>query len=267
MSRRCIGEYDIIDVIGRGRFGMIYKAWNRTLSRNVAVKCILSKKTTDDERALAARLVTLSGHIESPYVIRTLDIFHHGPDLFLVTEYADLGDLDSIIRCMAEKRSKFTESDIWRVVFCVAAGLDYLHTKHRVIHRDIKPANIFVSQFDVKIGDLGLVCSMDDPSDTSSVGTPYYLSPDIIRGDAYSFQTDLWSFGCLIYEMAQLKVPFDGETLNNVRNNIQNGSYAPIDAVYSMRLIALIASLLQVDATLRPSTIDIVEMARQELER
>ena len=166
----------------------------------------------EKSRALCLREADLLLRIQHEHIVQLLDVFLHANELFMVMEYADIGDMDRLIADMRQKCLRFTEEDMWRFVYCIASGLAYLHSQ-RMMHRDIKPANIYVSKNgEVKVGDLGLGRVLDHHQDkaASVVGTPYYMSPELISEEPYSYKTDIWSLGCLVYEMAQLKVPFEG---------------------------------------------------------
>ena len=134
-------------------------------------------------RALCLREADLLLRMQHEHVVQLLDVFLHHNDLFMVMEYADIGDMARLIADMRLKRLRFTEEDMWRFVYCIASGLAHMHAQ-RMMHRDIKPANIYVSKNgEVKVGDLGLGRVLDVYNDkaASVVGTPYYMSPEVSR--------------------------------------------------------------------------------------
>ena len=208
-------EWDAEDApLGEGRYGEVFKARRRADSAVVAVKRVRIFDMDDRSRALCLREAELLLRIHHCHIIQVLDVFLHHNELFLVMEYADIGDMARLISGMRLKALRFTEEDVWRVVYCIASGLQHMHA-HHMMHRDIKPANVYLSRNgDVKVGDLGLgrVLEGGHEQAASVVGTPYYMSPELISGEPYSFKTDVWSLGCLVYEMAMLKVPFDGRS-------------------------------------------------------
>eukprot|EP00163_Fabomonas_tropica_P021808 TRINITY_DN38025_c0_g1_i1.p1 TRINITY_DN38025_c0_g1~~TRINITY_DN38025_c0_g1_i1.p1 ORF type:complete len:167 (+),score=6.53 TRINITY_DN38025_c0_g1_i1:46-501(+) len=118
------------------------------------------------------------------------------------------------------------------------------------MHRDIKPGNVFLSAGGtLKLGDLGLsrFFSSKTVEAHSMVGTPYYMSPERIRETGYSFKSDIWSLGCLLYEMMMQRPPFYAEGLNfyTLGKKISNCEYAPIPDIYSQNLRDLVSVMLQ----------------------
>ncbi|CAE7578338.1 NEK1 [Symbiodinium natans] len=140
----------------------------------------------------------------------------------------------------------------WFVQTCFA--LKHVHER-KVLHRDLKTQNIFLmSNGHVKLGDFGIARVLDATKDyaRTMVGTPYYLSPEIIEDRPYNFKSDIWSLGVVLYEMTTLKHPFDADSLVILASKILKDQYPPPDASYSPDLLSLIRSMLCKDAPQRP---------------
>jgi NIMA (never in mitosis gene a)-related kinase len=147
-----------------------------------------------------------------------------------------------------------------------------MHDK-RVMHRDIKPANIFVTADGVpKLGDLGLGRFFSNRTQDahSLVGTPYYMSPERIKESGYDFKSDIWSMGCLLYEMAALHSPFYGEKMNlySLCKKIESVSYPPLPAdKYSEAIRTVVSACLQPDPEKRPDAKMIADIARVQFHK
>ena len=132
--------------------------------------------------------------------------------------------------------------------------MKHVHDR-KVLHRDIKAQNIFVTRTGmIKMGDFGSAKVLGNTRENAKtmVGTPYYLSPEIIENRPYNFMSDVWSLGVLLYEMMALKPPFDGQSLHHLALKIARGNYPPPPAQYSTDLKQLLASMLSVDPQRRP---------------
>lgn len=126
------------------------------------------------------------------------------------------------------------ESVIWRVAFQALKGLETLHNMN-VLHRDIKSANIFFTkdQMQVKLADMNVSIVTANGMARTQTGTPYYASPEVWQEKPYSAKCDIWSLGCVLYEMAGLKPPFVSPDLKSLKKTIISGVYKRIPAVYS----------------------------------
>ncbi len=154
----------------------------------------------------------------------------------------------------------FPESLIldWFTQICLA--LKHVHDR-KIIHRDLKAQNIFLTRNNiVKLGDFGIArflnCTVENAK--TMVGTPYYLSPEIIENQPYNFKSDIWSLGVLLYEMCSLKPPFNAESLQFLALKIVRGFYNDIPEQYSSDLKLLIQRMLKVNPRERPSVHEIL---------
>ena len=119
--------------------------------------------------------------------------------MHLVLELADGGDLGRLIETMREHGTRFAEADVWRYVDQISSALLKCHSS-RIMHRDIKPTNLFLTgSGDLKLGDLGLgrLLSSRSGQAESVVGSPYYMSGEVIQNQKYSYSSDIWSLGCI----------------------------------------------------------------------
>ena len=126
-------------------------------------------------------------------------------------EHIDGFNLSDLIKLQAEKGALFKENQIWTVVISLCGVLKYLHQEKSVIHRDLSPSNILIDRtFRVKLADFGLAKKITQSSSNlkAFVGTLNYTSPEVVENKPYTEKADIWSLGCLVYEMITLKAPF-----------------------------------------------------------
>lgn len=134
-------------------------------------------------------------------------------------------------------------------------AIKHVHDR-KILHRDIKGQNIFIAKNNsLKLGDFGIarVLNMTNDKARTVVGTPYYLSPEIIENKPYSFKSDIWSIGAVLYELCALQPPFQATSLQMLALKIVKGSYTPIQSNYSKELKSLIAEMLTLDPNKRPN--------------
>ena len=148
----------------------------------------------------------------------------------------------------------FPEKKVWDYVHQIASALKHMHEK-RIMHRDLKPANIFIDQQgSLKVGDLGLSRQLSSQTFEafSRVGTPLYMSPEVLQGKGYDWKSDVWSLGCIAYELCTLRSPFregDKENLSlyDLFQRITKGQIPPLSERYSQELRQLVAAMLNHD--------------------
>jgi len=151
-------------------------------------------------------------------------------------ELADGGDLQSKIQS-AKSRGKFlAEEEIWSIFYQMVIGLSKLHDM-RIVHRDIKCANIFLSKDgQVKLGDLNVSKVAKDDNLKTQTGTPYYASPEVWQDKPYDHRSDIWSLGCVTYELIALNPPFQAKDMHGLYKKVIRGVYPRLPLSYSSQL-------------------------------
>lgn len=256
------------ELLGRGKFSVVHRTKRRADGVPVALKTIQVFEMATKERNECVNEIKLLQSMQHPHIIRYLDCCMERNELTVVMELASHGDLAGLIRRSTQAETPLGEPRVWRYFTQICEALAYMHER-RVMHRDIKPANVFISGDDaaggvMKLGDLGLGRYFSSKTDVthSTVGTPYYMSPECIQGGGYEFKSDTWSLGCLLYELATLRSPFYSDGLNfyMLGKRIMKGQFEPMGDV-SPQLSELVNRMLQVTPADRPSATEVLELA------
>lgn len=216
------GRYQILSKLGQGAAGIVYLAWDPTIRRNVALK--VSQAGTDEFRELFLSEAQSAGRLNHPNIVAVHDAGAEGDLCYIAMEYIKGTTLESY----SKRESLLPPNRALEILLDVCKGLDYAH-REGVIHRDIKPSNILLTeQGSAKITDFG-VAQMTDRTFTAGIrGTPYYLSPEQIRGELISFQCDIFSLGCVLYEVLSGEKAFPGENSYGVFYKITTSEPVPI---------------------------------------
>jgi NIMA (never in mitosis gene a)-related kinase len=261
------GEYEAVRSIGKGKFAVVYRAHKIGDDENVALKRISVDMMNDKAREKCLKEVRLLQSLDHPNIIRYMDSFICNNDLIIVYEWAAAGDLKRQLRKAQERGVGFEERVIWKYFSQICNAMQHMHDK-RIMHRDLKPANIFLTlEGVIKVGDLGLSRELSDNTFQahSKVGTPLYMSPEVLKGDGYDFKSDIWSLGCLLYELAMLKSPFRSEGLNlySLFQKISSGDYQPLSDVYSEELRNLTYAMMSTKPEDRPEIAYVCQVANK----
>lgn len=261
------GDYEIVKPIGKGKFAVVFHAKHRETGEIVALKRIAVNMMDIKARDKCLKEVRLLESLKHPNIIRYMDSFIEENDMIIIVEWAAAGDLKRQIRKAIEKGTVFEERLIWKYFSQICDAIKCMHER-RIMHRDLKPANIFLTlDGTVKVGDLGLSRELSENTlqAHSKVGTPLYMSPEVLRGDGYGFQSDVWSLGCLLYELANLKSPFKSEGLNlySLFQKISKGEFEELSDKYSDHLRKLAYSMIAISPDERPCIDDICAKASE----
>ena len=256
--------YKIIKKIGEGSFGVVYLAKYLKTSSFCVVKKINFAGLSKQEIKESYNEVNLLKKLDHPNIIKFLEVKPTKKYIEIVTEYAEKGDLYKQLNIQKEKNIHFPEKVIidWLIQTCQA--LKYIHSKH-IIHRDIKPHNIFLTKKGyIKLGDFGVSKTLNNTLEKakSFVGTAYYLPPEIINNEKYSYKADIWSLGVAFYQLMTFKTPFDADRLPALLIKIaNNGKYEKIKKkYYSEDLINLIYKMMDFKPSNRPNPSEILSM-------
>lgn len=208
-----LGPYLIIDEIGQGGMGQVYKGVHTVMGRVVAVKVLPRSKSTPEAIANFEKEVRTQAQLDHEHLVRAYDAGQDGKVHFLVTEYVPGADLRRLVR----RRGRLSMNTAAVIITQAALGLEHAH-RRALIHRDVKPGNILVTpDARAKVSDLGLADffrdEVGDPQNTKIVGTADYLAPEqIISPNKLTAASDIYSLGCTLYYCVTGKVPFPGGT-------------------------------------------------------
>jgi eukaryotic-like serine/threonine-protein kinase len=227
---RTISHYKILEKLGDGGMGVVYKAEDSKLHRTVALKFL--RPDAVESRALKARLLTeaeAAAALTHPNICVVYEIDEAEGNSFIAMEYVEGESLADKI-----KKRPLPLDEALDAAIQVAEGLQAAHEK-KVVHRDIKPANIMLdAKGRAKIMDFGLAHLEEATRITKTgtvLGTPAYMSPEQVRGEKVDHRTDIWSLGVVLYEMSAGQLPFRGEIREAISHSILYEEPEPLTAV------------------------------------
>ena len=249
-------EYEFIENIGQGMYGRVYKAKNKKENKYYAIKRLNFKDINEKEKKQINNEVSCIKKLKHPNIILYKDSFNDEDNYFnIVTTFCEGGDIYNKIQ--NQKGEYFNEEQILNWFVQILLGLDYIH-KNNIIHRDIKPQNIFIKKKHIIcIGDFGIakiINQIQTQTMTSIIGTPLYMSPESFNEpNSKYFESDIWSTGCCLYEICNLKHAFGADRWELVFNKVRTGKHQPVNKKYSSELRDIIDSMLNVKPINRPT--------------
>lgn len=230
-------------------------------------RLVVIKRLADGTQGIEELNASL--RLRHPHIVRFLESFVYNGSLFVVMSYESGGDLDGLFHYLTQSHRMPTTHTLLLWFVQLLEALVYCHD-HHVIHRDIKPSNILVSE-DTKmlyLGDFGSAKTLITSNVTSTfIGSPMWISPEVLLGTSYSYAADVWSMGCVFYEMATLRKPFSGPSFAHLVQQITWGHITPLPAHVAQEVKSIIHSMLVLDPAQRVTSKAALEVARSALDR
>ena len=260
MSNKNIHGYEIKQQIGTGSYGVVYKV-QKDNKVYVLKQIPINPNSTISQIDSVKNEAKILSSLKSKYVVEYYDSFEENNCLNIIMEYCEGGDLGTYISNYQKMNinTSLNEDFIWKVFIQICFGLYDIH-KQNILHRDLKSLNIFLTkEFQVKIGDLGVARVLQNTQYASTfIGTPLYLSPEICEEKPYNEKSDVWALGCILYEMASFKHPFNAKNQAALFLKILNGKYEPLSTKIPIDIKKMIERLLEKNYFKRPSMKEIL---------
>ena len=207
-----IGKYEVIRELGKGATSAVYQALDPFQNRQVAIKVVFPEALGDKEhgkryRKLFVTEASLAGKLSHPHIVAIYDAVADVEASYIVMEYVEGTTLEQYTRHDA----LLPIQRIVEIVYKCARALEYA-SRQGVIHRDIKPANILLAgESDIKISDFGAALTVAaETTQVSGVGSPAYMSPEQVKEQPLTYQTDIFSLGVMMFQLLTGRLPFQG---------------------------------------------------------
>ena len=254
--------FNILSKIGEGSYSTVLKVQRIEDGNIYALKRVKFYKLSEKEKENALNEIRILASVKNKNVISYKEAFFDEKDssLGIVMEYADKGDLFQLITERKKTKNYFTEQEVWKIFIQLLNGLKALHD-FKILHRDIKSANVFLFKGGIcKLGDLNVSKVARKGLGYTQTGTPYYASPEVWEEKPYDSKSDVWSLGCVMYEMITLRPPFQAKSMEELYKKVMRGNYPRIPKKYSEDLSDAIKLMIQVEAGARPSCEELLKM-------
>ena len=264
-------NYTNTSLIGEGSFSKVYLSNNKTKRKKCVLK-VINVTDTDFKNCLTE--IHIMTKNKSKYLVSCNEVFFDVVKKAITIElpYFPNGDLADKIRVHADKKEHFSEDTVWQYFSQILYGTKYLHD-NGIIHRDIKTSNILITNLgNLKLTDFNTCKTIGENVDMNmlhtQIGTPYYMSPELINQSKYSYKVDVWSIGCVLYEIILLKQAFKCKHIGRLMINIRSGNFNQISSsifrLYSRELLGLINDTIDTNENIRPSVYKLLEKVPNE---
>ena len=255
-------KYEVLSEIGKGSFGTVSKIVRKSDRQILIWKELYYEGIPENEKELISNEISLLKEMNHPNIVNQYEVINDDSNskLYIVMEYCDGGDLDQLIQKSNFNKTRIDENFIWKILIQTLKALNYIHNEKNILHRDIKPSNIFLyKNYNIKLGDFGLSRKFYNEYAKTIIGTPLYMSPELLERKPYNEKADIWALGCSLYELSTFSTPYEAPNMDVLLNKIRNGLPQRIDRSYSNKLWNIISKMLTYDYNKRPSSLQLIE--------
>jgi serine/threonine-protein kinase len=271
LSGKTLGGYKILEIVGKGGMGTVYRATQISMNREVALKVLTGELARDSEYVQRfIREARVAAALDHPNLIRALDVGEAGGIYYFSMEFVSGSNVSRIVK----EKGYYEPAEAVSIIVQVARALLYAHEKG-MIHRDVKPENIMIDEKgNIKLADLGLAKRVIEAGGEGALtaagqamGTPYYMSPEqVTHARDADHRTDIYSLGATLYSMVTGKPPFAGQTAAAIMANVVYGNLIfPHSPQLPAPLIRVIRNMMQKEPAKRYSNMGRVVDALEEL--
>ncbi|KAL6462378.1 hypothetical protein MHYP_G00288000 [Metynnis hypsauchen] len=255
-----VTQYVVQQSLGRGSFGSVFLIKDTKAALGEELKVLKEIPLGDlkpDETVKATQEAQLLSQLHHPAILKFYTSFLERDVFCIITEYCEDRDLDCRLEELRSEGKTLSELQVTQWLVQLLLGVNYMHQR-RILHRDLKAKNVFLKRNNVKIGDFGVSCLLIGSCDLAMTftGTPYYMSPEALSHRGYDSKSDIWSLGCILYEMCCLKHAFEGHNFLSMVLKIVEGSTPSLPEKYSQELNALLQRMLEKNPSCRISAAD-----------
>jgi hypothetical protein len=261
-----LGGYKVLERLGNGSVGVVYRAVQLKLDREVALKVLAPSAAKKSPLAVASfkREAVAAGRLSHPNLVQVYDVGLERGLHFFSMELVPGGDLEDLLD---ERGPLPWREALGHVLDCVAA-LSFAR-EHKLVHRDVKPENLMLTiDGRTKLADLGMAATRGMLESTAAGGTPHFMAPEVVTGEAVDYRSDFYSLGCTLFRLLTAATPFDGE---DVREILLGHRDLPVPSLKDHGVEAppgvqeLVAWLMAKDPTERPQSCAEIRTEIEEL--
>ena len=198
-------EFDLIELVGQGNYGRVYKAIHKKTGKIYSAKIAYIEKVNEVESF--KKEINILSQCNNQYIVRYYGSYIKGHQIWIILEFCDGGSLYELIKILPRN---LNEEEIASFIFMILKGLLFLH-ENKKIHRDVKTENILLTHDGIaKLADFGVSTQLmhSFSKKITKIGTPFYMSPEVIMQNKYDYKCDIWSLGITSIEMAEGEPPF-----------------------------------------------------------
>ena len=268
-------DFEIQQILGKGSYGFVAKVRSKRNNKIYAMKQMdLSKVGSKKEVELCKREVSLLQKLNHPNINKYYKSFSINNCLYIIMEFMDNGDLSGFIKAHEKFNKPVREVEVWNILLQSMNALEYIHSEN-VVHRDIKPANLFMTNDKtIKIGDFGVAAKMAGKKTKTAinnanfsgtvVGSPMFMSPEMIREEDYDKKTDVFSMGIAMYELCFFQSPKRASLTTDGKVVFKDVVLAKNKNIYSNQLLTILQLMIEEDKEKRPTSSELCQMIRAE---